>query len=72
MELSPNATGETDREILDAGHRDYADAMGDVYRTHDDDPDIAVLHVEAAITCTPRQLWNLKTGQPIRRHARAR
>ena len=55
---------ETDREILNAWHRDYADAMRDVYRAHQDDPDIAALFAEAAITCTPRQLWNLKTGEP--------
>ena len=55
---------ETDREVLNAWHRDYADAMRDVYCAHQDDPDIAALHVEAAITCTPRQLWNLKTGEP--------
>ena len=29
-----------------------------------DDPDIAALYVEAAITCTPRKLWNLQTGEP--------
>ena len=55
---------ETDREILTAWHRDYADAMRGVYRRHPGDPDIAALHVEAAITCTPRQLWNLRTGEP--------
>ena len=55
---------ETDREVLSAWHRDYADAMREVYRAHRDDADIAALYVEAAITCTPRQLWNLKTGAP--------
>ena len=55
---------ETDREILTAWHRDYADAMRGVYRRHRNDPDIAALYVEAAITCTPRQLWNLSTGEP--------
>ena len=55
---------ETDREVLNAWHRDYADAMREAYRAHEDDSDIAALHVEAAITCTPRQLWNLKTGEP--------
>ena len=55
---------ESDRETLDAWHWDYADAMRDVYRTHEDDGDIAALYVEAAITCTPRQLWNLKSGEP--------
>ena len=49
---------------LAAWHRDYADAMRDAYQAHEDDPDIAALYVEAAITCTPRQLWNLTTGEP--------
>ena len=55
---------ETDREVLNAWHRDYADAMREACRAHPDDPDIAALYVEAAITCTPRRLWNLKTGEP--------
>ena len=55
--------------ILDAWHWDYADAMRDVCRAHEDDGDIAALYVEAAITCTPRQLWNLKSGEP-NQHAR--
>ena len=55
---------ETDCEVLNAWHRDYADAMREAYRAHEDDPDIAALHVEAGITCTPRQLWDLKTGEP--------
>ena len=55
---------ETDREVLNAWQRDYADAMREAYRANGDDPDIAALYVEAAITCTPRQLWNLKTGEP--------
>ncbi len=55
---------EIDREVLNAWHRDYADAMREACRAHPDDPDIAALYVEAAITCTPRRLWNLKTGEP--------
>ena len=55
---------ERDRAVLDAWHRDYADAMRDACRAHPDDPDIAALYAEAAITCTPRKLWNLKTGEP--------
>ena len=55
---------EADREVLTAWHRDYADAMREAYGAHEDDPDIAALYVEAAITCTPRQLWDLKTGEP--------
>ena len=55
---------ETDRDVLNAWQRDYADAMREAYRAHQHDPDIAALYVEAAITCTPRQLWNLVTGEP--------
>lgn len=55
---------ERDREVLNAWHRDYANAMREVYRDHGDDGDIAALYVEAAVTCTPRQLWNLTTGEP--------
>ena len=55
---------ERDREILDGWHRDYADAMRDAHRSHQDDGDITALYIEAAMTCTPRQLWNLQTGEP--------
>ncbi len=55
---------ERDREVLNSWHREYADAMRDVYRGHGDDSDIAALYVEAAVTCTPRQLWNLTSGEP--------
>ncbi len=55
---------ERDREVLNAWQRDYADAMRDACLAHPDDPDIAALYVEAAITCTPRRLWDLKTGEP--------
>ena len=55
---------ERDTEVLDAWHWAYADAMRDVYRTHEDDGDIAALYFDAALNCTPRQLWDLQTGQP--------
>lgn len=55
---------ERDREVLNAWQRAFADAMRAAYRAHSDDADIAALYVEAAVTCTPRQLWNLQTGQP--------
>ncbi|CAN0586011.1 unnamed protein product, partial [Laminaria digitata] len=38
--------------------------MRAVYAAHPDDLDIAALFAEAAVTCTPRQLWNLKQGTP--------
>ena len=55
---------ERDSEVLDGWHWDYADAMRDAYRAHEDDADIAALYFDAALNCTPRQLWNLQTGQP--------
>ena len=38
--------------------------MRNVYAAFPHDLDIAALFAEAAITCTPRQLWNLRTGRP--------
>lgn len=55
---------ERDRDVLNMWHAQYADAMRDVYEQFSDDPDIAALYIEAAVTCTPRQLWTLKTGEP--------
>lgn len=54
---------ETDRDVLNGWHRAYTDAMRTVHVAHPDDLDIAALFAEAAVTCTPRQLWNLKTGE---------
>ena len=55
---------ERDTEVLDGWHWDYAAAMRDTYGAHEDDADIAALYFDAALNCTPRQLWNLQTGQP--------
>lgn len=55
---------ERSHDVLNAWQHDYASAMREVYREHEDDADVAALYAEAAITCTPRQLWNLKTGKP--------
>ncbi len=52
------------RSELNRWHDAYADAMRDAWRTHRSDLDIAALFAEAAITRTPRQLWNLRTGRP--------
>ncbi|MEM9139161.1 MAG: hypothetical protein AAGB15_04965, partial [Pseudomonadota bacterium] len=49
--------GERDRDVLNAWHRAYADAMGALRSTFVEDADIAALYAEAAVTCTPRQLW---------------
>ena len=43
----------------------YAGAMRAVYAEHgEDDPDVAVLFVEAIMNRTPWALWDLKTGRP--------
>ena len=55
---------ETDHRVLDRWHREFTDAMRAVHAAFPTDPDVAALFAEAAITCTPRQLWNLKTGTP--------
>ena len=55
---------ETDHRVLDRWHRGFTDEMRRVYAAFPHDLDIAALFAEAAITCTPRQLWDLKTGRP--------
>jgi tetratricopeptide (TPR) repeat protein len=55
---------ERDHDVLNAWHREYADAMREVYQAHNRDGDIAAFYAEAAVTCTPRQLWDLQTGEP--------
>ena len=54
---------ELDHDVLNSWINHYADAMRDVHHAFSDDPDVAALYVEAAVTCNPRQLWNLKTGE---------
>ena len=56
-------SAEFDRDTLQSWIWQYADAMLEVYQTFPDDPDVGALYAEAAVTCTPRQLWNLKTGE---------
>lgn len=53
-----------DRAVLNRWQWEYADAMRDAAQAFGDDPDIAALYAEAAVTCTPRQLWNLTAGEP--------
>ena len=55
---------ETSHRVLNRWHREFAARMRTVYAAYPADLDIAALFAEAAITCTPRQLWDLKTGQP--------
>ena len=55
---------EREADTLMVWHRAYTDAMREVHRAHPEDLDIAALYAEAAVTCTPRQLWDLHTGAP--------
>ena len=54
--------GDVSRDVLQTWIWQYADAMRDVHQAFLDDPDVGALYAEAAVTCTPRQLWNLQTG----------
>jgi tetratricopeptide (TPR) repeat protein len=56
--------GETNRDTLAAWHQEFAHEMLDCATRHPDDLDIAALSAEAAVTCTPRQLWDLNSGAP--------
>ena len=53
-----------DRAVLDRWHVEFTDAMREVHRTFPEDLDIAALFAEAAVTCTPRQLWDMTRGVP--------
>ena len=55
---------ETDHGVLDRWHRAFTAEMRKVHAAFPHDMDIAALYAEAAITCTPRQLWDLRTGRP--------
>ena len=58
------SAAERDRDTLNGWHREYTAAMRAAHSARPDDLDIAALFAEAAVTCTPRQLWNVKTGEP--------
>ena len=64
ISLRYRTRSETGHRVLNRWHREFAAGMRRVYAAHPTDPDVAALFAEAAITCTPRQLWNLETGQP--------
>lgn len=55
---------ENDHRILNRWHREFTDEMRKVYAAFSRDLDVTALFAEAAITCTPRQLWDLETGRP--------
>ncbi|QIE57530.1 hypothetical protein G5B40_20015 [Pikeienuella piscinae] len=56
--------GLRDRDVLNGCHRAFAEAMLSARAAHPADLDLAALAAEAAITATPRQLWDLSTGAP--------
>lgn len=45
-------------------NRNYADAMGCIYRAFRGDLDIATLYADALMNLTPWELWDIKTGRP--------
>jgi tetratricopeptide (TPR) repeat protein len=49
---------------LNARNVAYADAMGEVYRAHRDDLDIAALYADALLNITAWSLWDLESGRP--------
>jgi tetratricopeptide (TPR) repeat protein len=52
-------------ERLHRAQNDFAAAMRTAHQAFPEDADIASLFAEAAITRTPRRLWNIRTGQPM-------
>lgn len=54
---------ERDRAVLNAWQDEFAAAMMAARMRQPEDLDLAALAVEAAVTCTPRQLWDLVTGE---------
>lgn len=48
--------------------RAYANAMRSVYRRFSNDMDVVALFAEALMCITPRDLWNLDTGEPTGDH----
>jgi tetratricopeptide (TPR) repeat protein len=58
--------GETlSQDRLDRAQDDFAAGMREAHRKFPEDADIAALFAEAAITRTPRRLWNIRTGEPM-------
>lgn len=52
-------------ETLNRWHDDFTDRMRAAHGAFPEDLDIAALFVEAAVTRTPRRLWDLRTGKPL-------
>ena len=57
----PSASAEEDLADRNVA---YADAMGEVYRAHRDDLDVAALYADALLNVTAWQLWDLESGEP--------
>jgi tetratricopeptide (TPR) repeat protein len=55
-----------DPEEFDRWDDEYAAALRRVYYRYQDDHDVMALLVEALITRTPRNLWDVKTGLPAK------
>ena len=51
-------------EEFDTWDMAYANALRELYEAYPDDLDVLALFVEALITRTPWQLWNVKTNEP--------
>ncbi|MCY4460630.1 MAG: hypothetical protein OXC26_09605 [Albidovulum sp.] len=52
-------------DTLDSWHCDFAESMRRVHAEHSHDLDMAALCAEASMTRTPRQMWNIRTGDPM-------
>lgn len=53
------------QERLARAQDDFTAAMREAHHRFPEDPDIATLFAEAAMTRTPRRLWNIRTGEPM-------
>jgi tetratricopeptide (TPR) repeat protein len=58
-------TGAAAQVDLARWHDDYTDAMRAAYARFPEDLDIAALFAEAAVTRTPRRLWDIRSGAPM-------
>ena len=58
-------SGAATQDELARWHDAYTDAMRAVHYRFPADRDIAALFVEAAVTRTPRKLWDIRTGAPM-------
>lgn len=52
-------------EELNRWHDAFTQAMRAAHHSYPDDLDIVALFVEAAVTRTPRRLWDIRTGEPL-------